>query len=58
MIEAIILSIILHAQIALPVLGSTQGSNAAPTVTNYRPWILVPGRPVVLVPGRPLVLSR
>jgi hypothetical protein len=30
MIEAIILSIVLHAQTVVPVLGSTQGSTATP----------------------------
>lgn len=58
MMEAIILSIILHAQTVLPTLGSTQGSTAAPTTTNYRPWILKPGQPLVLRPGQPLILSR
>jgi 3-keto-L-gulonate-6-phosphate decarboxylase len=56
MIEAIILSIILHAQIALPVLGSTQGSTAAPTVTNYRPIVLEVGKPLVLRVGTPVVI--
>jgi 3-keto-L-gulonate-6-phosphate decarboxylase len=56
MIEAIILSIILHAQIALPVLGSAQGSTAAPTVTNYRPIVLEVGKPLVLRVGTPVVI--
>jgi hypothetical protein len=55
-ISAIVLSIILHAQTVMPVLGSTQAPTAAPTVTNYRPLVLEVGKPLVLRVGTPVVL--
>jgi hypothetical protein len=56
-ISAIVLSIILHAQTVMPILGSTQGGTSA-AVPTFTPWILRAGTPVVLRPGVPLVLFK
>lgn len=50
--------VLLHAQVGsgLPLMGSTQSSPAAPTVTNFRPIILEIGKPLVLSVGRPILI--
>lgn len=50
-------TILLHAQMALPAMGSTQGSPVA-TVASFQPVVLEPGKPLVLKAGtKPLVLE-
>jgi hypothetical protein len=57
--------VLLHAQIGsgLPLMGSTQGSPAAPTATAFRPIVLTVAatnaakpKPVILVPGNPIII--
>jgi hypothetical protein len=63
MIAAVVLNIVLHAQMTVPWLGSNQPTPGAPTVSPFRPIVLtvaatnaqVP-KPVILVPGRPIVI--
>jgi hypothetical protein len=57
MMAAIVLSIILHAQTVVPVLGSTQGSTAV-VAPIYTPLILKPGTAVIERPGTALVLFK
>ncbi len=52
---AIILSL-LHAQYALPTLGTPQGSNAT-SAPSYRPLVLKVGTPLVLRVGTPFVVK-
>jgi hypothetical protein len=57
-ISAIILSIILHAQAVMPVLGSTKGaSGAAPTAPKFSPLVLPAGRALVLPAGTSFVVA-
>jgi hypothetical protein len=57
MIEAIILSIILHAQIALPVLGSTQGSTGTAPVSTIKPVAFPGAKPVAFFGTKPIAFQ-
>lgn len=49
--------VLLHAQMVSPIVGTRRTPTAAPTVTNYRAWVLSPGQALVLRPGISLVLN-
>lgn len=58
MIEAIVLSIILHAQAVMPILGSTRGSSgAAPATTTQVLVLTAADGVVVLQPDQVIVLQ-
>ena len=57
MIEAIVLSIVLQAQLGARLPASCNALPATPTITNYRPIVLETGKPLVLVTGQPWILS-
>jgi hypothetical protein len=56
-IEAIILSIVLHAQIALPVLGSTQGSTGTAPVSTIKPVAFPGAKPVAFFGTKPIAFQ-
>jgi hypothetical protein len=57
MIQAIVLAIVIHAQTVMPILGSTQGSTAAPVV-KYTPLVLRTGTALVLRTGTAFVVTH
>lgn len=57
MIAALVLHIVLHAQMTVPWIGGTKAA-AAPQPTAYTPLLLKPGVALLRSPGIPVLLFK
>jgi hypothetical protein len=57
MISAIVLSIVLHAQTVMPILGSTQGSNGVAATSTIKPVVFPGTKPVAFFGTKPVTFQ-